>query len=809
MRSNHHSTGNPESAGLHVRTGWTLGVGWCVLNALFCAAASASATEADVSRLPSPANRTVQFDTDIKPIFEQNCLRCHGATRTKGGLRLDDYAAFQRGGHNGPVIVAGNSGNSTLIQVVARLDPDSAMPPEGEGEPLTASQVALLRAWVDQGAWWAQDDPKSKYNLELAPAFGFTTVSGNEAKFRQLNWQRDGWMGGVESFELWEQTSPDTKYSLSGHALSDDYLARLLIEKRDTGFARFGFEQFRRYDVDTGGYYPGFTPSVFSLDRELHLDIGRAWADIGLTLPEWPRLVLGYEYQYRTGEKATLQWGAVSDGAETRLIYPAYKEIDERTHVLKFDLDWERGGWRLGDEFRGEWTESNTRQYNTAYYDLTTPGFSVQDNVQQGWKAFQGANTLRLERQFRPWLYSSAGYLYSHLSGDAGFSFNEAIPGVADIRQYTAQAITLERQSQVVNGNVMLGPWQSATLTLGVQGEWTRQNGDLEGEEFVDPAGATNSAFSEIDKVVVDESVVLRYTRLPFTTLYAEGRLQQESLDQTEDVAGDLPPTFLRDTDAQSNAYDVRGGFDTNPRRWLKLGAFYRWRDRSTTYDGVAYDRSFPPVAIQGYPALITARDLTTQELQARLGLRPNNWFKTTFTWRLVATDYLTTTKAVTVVTPGDASPGGENFAGNYDSQIFSVNFTLTPWRRFSGFATLSYQDVRNTTVQDPTASVVPYNGDIWSVLLHGRYVLTEKTDLTASYAFSSADFQQDNFATGLPLGIDYRLHGFQIGLVSRCTEKLTTKLQYGFYHYAEPSSGGANDYTANAVFVSLNWRLN
>ena len=37
-----------------------------------------------------------------------------------------------------------------------------------------------------------------------------------------------------------------------------------------------------------------------SLGTDLHLDIGKAWIDFGLTLPHWPRMVLGYEYDYKT-----------------------------------------------------------------------------------------------------------------------------------------------------------------------------------------------------------------------------------------------------------------------------------------------------------------------------------------------------------------------------------------------------------------------------------------------------------------------------------------------------------------------------
>src|SRR5205085_11547583 len=52
------------------------------------------------------------------------------------------------------VIVPGKSGGSALIEKVSSADDDDVMPPEGER--LTAAQIALLRAWIDQGAAWPE-----------------------------------------------------------------------------------------------------------------------------------------------------------------------------------------------------------------------------------------------------------------------------------------------------------------------------------------------------------------------------------------------------------------------------------------------------------------------------------------------------------------------------------------------------------------------------------------------------------------------------------------------------------------------------
>ena len=117
------------------------------LNCVFTASADSVA-----AKLPPPAERPVAFATDIQPLFERSCLRCHGAERPKGRYRLDNRASALQGGSHGPAISPGDSARSALIVYVARLDPEMAMPPEGKGTPLTREDVALLRAWIDQGA---------------------------------------------------------------------------------------------------------------------------------------------------------------------------------------------------------------------------------------------------------------------------------------------------------------------------------------------------------------------------------------------------------------------------------------------------------------------------------------------------------------------------------------------------------------------------------------------------------------------------------------------------------------------------------
>lgn len=107
----------------------------------------------DLSKLPPASDKKgVTYATDIKPIFDGTCIKCHGTEKHKGKLRLDSLASALKGGEDGKIVIAGNSAKSPLVQAVARLDEDSAMPPEGKADPLTKEQVGLIRAWIDQGA---------------------------------------------------------------------------------------------------------------------------------------------------------------------------------------------------------------------------------------------------------------------------------------------------------------------------------------------------------------------------------------------------------------------------------------------------------------------------------------------------------------------------------------------------------------------------------------------------------------------------------------------------------------------------------
>ena len=111
----------------------------------------------DLSKLPPPAQKQgVTYATDIKPIFDQSCIKCHGGQKPKAHLLLASLDGALKGSEDRKVIVPGKSEKSPMVIAIAHLgNPDNWMPPlhnkAGIG-PLTTNQVSLIRAWIDQGA---------------------------------------------------------------------------------------------------------------------------------------------------------------------------------------------------------------------------------------------------------------------------------------------------------------------------------------------------------------------------------------------------------------------------------------------------------------------------------------------------------------------------------------------------------------------------------------------------------------------------------------------------------------------------------
>lgn len=766
------------------------------------AAQTLAADAVDPARLPAPAGRPISFSADVQPILDRSCLRCHGAVRPKGGFRLDNRESALQGGDQGAAIQPGNSAASPLIHHVARLDPETAMPPDGKGDPLTAGDVGILRAWIDQGASWGDATQGPQVDFHVEPAIQFVSVSGNAGRFREHTWMRDGWGGGLRDFSLRYDTDPRTHVRIDGRALRgpDDYRLTTRVTRDDLGWVRFEYREFSRWHDDIGGHFAPLGAGAPSLGDELVTRRRQATFEAGLELPDLPRIRLAYDLRLRDGTESTLHWGTVTDGVVHRAIFPGRKRVDETTHLITLDLDYDWDGLLISNEAQFEWhDQDNTR----TSYEQANGGFpwtTLTTDRQDYWR---GANALRLERSLRDWLYVSGGYLYSQLRDQGGFNvtgFNPADPTIPPSIDRNADDLTLRRRAHVINGNAMLGPWEHLHFYAGLQADWSRQESFAAGRTF----GLATSFDANLDRVATDEHFGLRYAGLPNTVVFAETRFQQESFSHFEEGLTGGAQEFLRDTDATGDLKDYEAGFTVSPWTVASFQAKVRHRERSNHYDHL---REIDLLSSgNGYPAFIRDRDTTGDEIETRLVLQPARWLKTTLKYAWSTTEFETATAPWDdLSSPAPVTvPAARITAGDTDTHAVSAGFVVTPWRRLHLASTVGWSTSRTRSGVNNDLEVVPYEGDGWNLLNSATLVVDEKTDLLASYLFSVADYSQDNAASGLPLGIEYTRHALTAGISRRMKHDRTLRLEYGYFTHDEPTLGGAADYIAHALFASL-----
>ncbi|MFO0012553.1 MAG: PSD1 and planctomycete cytochrome C domain-containing protein [Planctomycetota bacterium] len=90
------------------------------------------------------------YRENVRSVFYERCVACHGALKQEAGLRLDSARNLMRGSENGAVVAASDPDASSIVQRVTSGDLSNRMPPEGE--PLHPEQIDALKRWIGGGA---------------------------------------------------------------------------------------------------------------------------------------------------------------------------------------------------------------------------------------------------------------------------------------------------------------------------------------------------------------------------------------------------------------------------------------------------------------------------------------------------------------------------------------------------------------------------------------------------------------------------------------------------------------------------------
>jgi hypothetical protein len=651
--------------------------------------------------------------------------------------------------------------------------------------PLTLSFAILL--WITPGAGFAQEGSHGVVSGSVEPVVSFIAVDGNEQKFREDWWIEEGWSAGVNALLLERQLDEETTFTLEGRAIvpENDYRLLLTVRKDDLGFLRTGYTTYRKYFGGSGGFYEPFPITHFTLDDELHLDVGSAFLTAGIEIPDLPRVRLGYEHRFRDGNKSLTGWGGVSAGGVTRKIFPTFLDMDETWDIFKAAIDHDIGRVRLANEFRYERYDIDTVRRER---EVDLDGNSLEDvAVHEVYRHDAWANTFRTESHLTERFYMSLGYLASSLDGTSDFRmFTVPFDSPFD-REWFTRNVDVVQDSHVVNVSAMVGPWKDLSFYGGLQAERTDRDGNtdavlreiLPGVGVVEPDAAIASSS---EKTAFEEKVGFRYRGIPHTTLYGEGAWAQQDIDlferKVEDT--DLVLERLTATDVDRARYMV--GFTTSPVPRSSLAVRYFKRYRSNEYD---HDVDTE----EGYPAFLLDQDLETDEVNTKLTYRLNSRVQTTLRYQYVSTK---------IDTMADTDPPTSVQSGDYKANIYSVGLAVIPVARFYFTGTVSYQDVRSRTFDNAVQSIVTYEGDVIVFNGSAAYAFDDLTRAELRYIFSRSRNHEDDAENGLPLLLDNERHGVLAGLFRKVRENVEVQVRYGYFSHDDDSKGGINDYRAH-----------
>ena len=161
---------------------------------------------------------SVKFESEILPILQEKCFNCHGETKQKSDLRLDNVEGIISGGSSGePLLVKGDPASSLIINRIKSEDPDEKMPPEGKPD-LTAEERLLVERWIQEGA----EMPEPEKAIELTTDhWSFQRVISPEIPENKSEWGNNE----IDNFVLSKMASK--KLSPSSNAESRNLIRRI------------------------------------------------------------------------------------------------------------------------------------------------------------------------------------------------------------------------------------------------------------------------------------------------------------------------------------------------------------------------------------------------------------------------------------------------------------------------------------------------------------------------------------------------------------------------------------------------------
>jgi mono/diheme cytochrome c family protein len=115
---------------------------------------------------PTPVDNTIDpatpafYSTNVRPIFQKYCYRCHAGMNRRGGLTITTQAGLIHGGQDGQVLVPGDPAASLLVKLIRHEGTKKIPGPmPSKSAKLSDEDIVTVERWVRAGAIMPPDPP--------------------------------------------------------------------------------------------------------------------------------------------------------------------------------------------------------------------------------------------------------------------------------------------------------------------------------------------------------------------------------------------------------------------------------------------------------------------------------------------------------------------------------------------------------------------------------------------------------------------------------------------------------------------------
>jgi hypothetical protein len=661
------------------------------------------------------------------------------------------------------------------------------------------------------------------YNNWVDLSVGGLMVHGNTAQAQQRYQLSNEPFGGISDLHLQQDIAKGTTFSLDGHSLFDqhDYKLVLGLQRDELGYVRFNVSNFRTWYNGAGGYL-NFPPAHAGMqyrlpNDELYLDRGEISVEAGLTLKDLPKAVFKYTHSYRDGDKSSTIWGPVHPTLTTavRGVYPSIYSIDEKVDSFALDVTHHIKTTDFGAGVRYETASLSDTRLETFWHGEQPVQREVTD--QQG-TSYDMFNVHAFsETWIKKDLLFSTGYMFANLddtfSGSRiyGNDFDVAYsPNPLNDLGYTSLNGGAHEQEHVANVNLMATPIKNLTIvpSLRVQQDNWNANSSGIGTQGTDVTPGPVASTSDGEMLDVRERLDVRYTGVTNWVYYGGGEWTEGNgnLYETNGISqvnGIGTPPILRLTDDTRWFQKYFIGARWYPIRRVTIDAGGYYKRNEYNYNNIQDSTTNDPSKGNTYPAYLVMQNFETYDGNVRLTLRPvqNVVLVSRYEYQ-----YSTINTA-----PDSVSGLGDVESSKMTSHIFAQNVSWTPWSRLclqAGFNYVVSQTKTPTSDTNYTQAVLNSQNNYWTVTFNSSVVVDDKTDLNLGFVYYQADDYSNNSSAGLPLGAGAEEQSVTATLTRRITRNLRVNLKYAYSHYNDRASGGNNNYNAQMVYSSLQYRF-